>query len=67
MAVAELKTYVCDSCNGTYTGDVADLTREGWKRHLGKHQVPFLMCDSCEEHYGPIWAKAEKSKPSGKS
>jgi hypothetical protein len=39
---------------------VADLTREGWKRHLGKHQVPFLMCDSCEEHFAPIWAKAEK-------
>jgi hypothetical protein len=62
MAVKELTTYRCDSCDGTYTGEAADLSREGWKRHLGKHQVPFLMCGDCEQHFAPIWARADKKK-----
>jgi hypothetical protein len=55
MDVAELVTYECDCCGGTYTGCHADLSKLGWKRHPLKRGKGFLMCQECEARFEKLW------------
>lgn len=58
----DLYSFTCDSCGATYTGKPHELAKLGWvrhtfKRHGKRHPGELLLCDICERHYAPIWAK----------
>ena len=52
--------HVCDSCESTYTGTVAEIQKAGWKRHHVRSDLYLVLCDDCVRKFDAL-RKAAKA------
>jgi hypothetical protein len=51
------RVMTCDSCGAEHPGATKrDVLAQGWKFHLGRGGVRFVMCWACEAYFAPSWA-----------
>jgi hypothetical protein len=49
----------CDSCGHEWWGATKrDAVQQGWKFHLVRGGLQFIMCDECQQKYAPAWRAA---------